>query len=474
MTMDSQQLYDTVEAALRLDDPAAFSDVLSGIHAADLAEIYDLLADEDRSRLIYALPASKAAEVIVLLDQAERNEAVEEMDEAELVKLTSEMEPDDAADVLGELSEKQRGDVLEELPDDQADKIEELLTYDEDTAGGIMTKNLVVLPADATVGQAIKEIRTSFPEEDLHYIYVVDRDGRFAGMVPLRQLVLNDKECRLRTVCIPDPVTVRVRDDQEVVAQLISKYDCVAVPVLDDDEHLLGRITHDDIMDVFEEEADEDIYRMVGLEAAEFERASIVRAAGIRLSWLVPCLVSMAITAAVMMTSQGWFDELVVYAALVIFVPMIAAIGGNCGIQIATVIVRGLATGELASSKFRTAFVRESRIALIMAPVCSLVAWLICRLGLPFLHGGGRPARGAGNAQAASALGLDVDRIALAVGMGMACAILVAASLGMVLPFLFRRLRVDPAIASGPVVTTTNDIISVTIYLAFASLIMVL
>ena len=223
--------------------------------------------------------------------------------------------------------------------------------------------------------------------------------------------------------------------------------------------HLLGKITYDDAFDVIEEEADEDIYRMAGLTTDEFEKTSISRAAWIRLSWLIPCLASMAITAAVLVASKRFF-HFSVHTALIAFAPMIGAIGGNCGIQISTVIVRGLATGELASTMFRTAFSRESRIALMMAPACGLIAFLVCYFGLPVMTRMGEVSED-----------VNVMKIALSVGSGMTVAILVAAGLGMVLPFLFRRIGVDPAIASGPIVTTVNDILSVSIFLALASLI---
>jgi magnesium transporter len=346
------------------------------------------------------------------------------------------------------------------------------LEYAEDTAGGIMTTNLVAAPTDATVRDATQKLRTDFLGEDIHYIYVVNQNRELTGLVSLRQLLLNEADTRLGAICSPDPITVHVDDDQEEVIHVISKYDIAAVPVVDDKGRLLGRITHADIMDVYEDEADEDMYRMAGLDAAEFEKASVVRAAGIRLSWLIPCLASMAIAAGVMALAQQWFDQLPVYAALIIFVPMIGAIGGNSGIQISTIIVRGLATGDLASKRFRSAFNRQGRIAVIMAPVCGLVAWTICRLGLPAMqrmtHAGGEELAGS----ASPIIAVDINRVAFSVGLGMTCSILVAASLGMLLPFLFRRIRVDPAIASGPIVTTANDVISVTIFLGLAALIM--
>ena len=473
MPTDIRELYGKVRNALDADDMSILSETLADIHVADIAEIYESLDEERRSRLLFALPARVTAELVTELDDAERGEVVEEMDAAELTELTSQMEPDDAADVLGDLPEAQRDEILEKIEDDQADKIKELLTYPEDSAGGIMTTDFLALTADATVGEAIREIRTSDIRENLNNIYVADEAGKLTGMLPLRRLVVNEKYHRLGDICTADPVSVHVTDDQEQVIHVISKYDFVSVPVIDDESVLVGIVTHDDIMDVYEEEADEDIYRMAGLDASEFETPSIVRAATIRFSWLVPCIASMAITAAVMMLSQGWFDRMAVYTALIIFVPMIGAIGGNCGIQISTVIVRGLASGELASSRFVHAFKRESRIALVMAPACGVAAWGICQLGLPMIRHFSHGPASNGKAMLA-ANDPAINRIALAVGIGMTCAILIAAFLGMILPFVFRRIKVDPAIASGPIVTTANDIISVSIFLGLASLIVVM
>jgi magnesium transporter len=474
MTSATEELHQGIQTAARADDPSALANTVAGAHAADIAEVFELLDDEDRSKVLFALPAATAAEVIVLLDEADRGEVVEDMDQAELTELVSEMEPDDAADVLGELTEEQREDVLEHIPAEHSGKIEELLTYEEDTAGGIMTKNLVSLPSNASVGEAIREIRQNFLEEDIHYIYVVDDQDRLTGVVPLRRLVLNEKHVALGDICERDPISVRVDDDQEEVVHVISKYDIAAVPVVDHHGHLLGRITHDDVMDVIEEEADEDIYRMAGVDAAEFEKSSLIRAAGIRLSWLVPCMAAMAITGAVMMFARKWFTDVEIYAALIIFVPMIGAVGGNSGIQISTIIVRGLATGDLAGSKFAYALLREGRIAVLLAPACGLAAALICYGALPMLQRVTHAPETEGQPPPAPLAGAELNQAAFAVGMGMTVAILVAASLGIVLPFIFRRLNVDPAIASGPIVTTANDILSVSVFLALASVIMTL
>jgi magnesium transporter len=461
----AERLFERIETSLDSNDPSALKSSVSGVHAADIADIYVSLDEQNRSRLIYALPPDVAAEVVALLDSASLREAVEGLADAKLTELASLMEPDDAADVLAALPARQRDAIIQDIPDLLGDQVSELMSYGEETAGGIMTKSLVSLPANATVAEAVEAIRESTEKEDLHYVYVVESGGVFFGLVPLRSLVLNERNVPLERICIPDPTTVRVNDDQEEVLRAMSKYDVAAAPVLDSAGRLLGRITHDDILDVVEEEAAEDMYHMAGLSTAEMQATSIMRTAGNRLSWLAPCLASMAVTAVVMMVSQQWFDTPALYSVLVIFVPMIAAIGGNCGVQIATVIVRGLSTGDLASSRFKTVFLRESRVALLMSLACGVMAAAVCRAGLPLLDVLGHLPTGVLVAD-------SVNDMALAVGVGMGCAILVAAFLGMTLPFFFSRIRVDPAIASGPVVTTLNDIISVTIFLGLSSSIM--
>ncbi|MCH7886045.1 MAG: magnesium transporter, partial [Planctomycetes bacterium] len=262
---------------------------------------------------------------------------------------------------------------------------------------------------------------------------------------------------KLADICDRDYVAVYAGDDQEVVVQIIRKYDAFEAAVIDADGRLVGRITHDDLFDVAEEEAAEDMYRMAGTDPAELETSSVLHAARIRLTWLLPCMAGMLLTAIVLNQSRPNFD-LALFAALVLFVPMIGATGGNSGIQISTVIVRGFATGELASTKVGRALAREGRIALAMAPVCGLTAWGLVSLLFPVLQ------KYAGGSEILP----EPERVALAVGAGMTAAVLMAAFLGIALPFGFRKLGVDPAISSGPLVTTLNDVVSVAVYMALA------
>ena len=443
-------------------DAHALRSAVSGIHVADIAEAFELLDGEARSSLLYALAPRTVAEVIVLLDEADRGELVEDMDEASLTQVVAELPPDDAVDVLGELSDQQRAEVLEHIPDEHAGKLEELLRYDEDTAGGIMNPDVIALGTDATVADSVRHVREASSDEDLHEIYVTDAERRLIGIVPLRRLVTASKTAKLGELCIRDPVVVTADEDQEAVAQVIRKYDLPALAVVDSRQRLIGRITHDDIMDVVEEEAAEDLYRMAGTDAAELESASVVHAARVRLAWLIPCLFGTALTASVIMyfeTTSGPRLPGAQILVLLSFVPMIGAMGGNSGIQTSTIIVRGFATGDLAVRAIGIALAREVRIGVILAVGCGLTAGvvsLLCIVAREQLLG------------ADHMLGVQFVRTAVSVALGMVSAIFGATLLGVLLPFSFRRLNVDPAIASGPLVTTVNDLVSVTIYLSIS------
>ncbi len=452
-----ENLHKRLAGTLQDGDDAALARVLSEARAADLAESFDLLTDEDRSRIMFALPPGTAAEVVVLLDEAVRGDVIEELDTRSLTEIVSELPPDDAADMLGEMREDEAAQILGQMEAEQSEKIEGLLEYGETTAGGIMTPDVVAVSESNTVADAVECVRRASPDEDLNEVFIVDYNRKLLGTVPLRRLVTSPAATKLADICDRDHVAVYAQDDQETVVQIIRKYDAMEAAVIDTEGRLVGRITHDDLFDVAEEEAAEDLYRMAGTDPAEFETSSVFHAARIRLTWLLPCMAGMLLTATVLNQSRPGF-ELALFAALMLFVPMIGATGGNCGIQISTVIVRGFATGELASTKVIRALAREGRIALAMAPVCGVAAWALVSLVFPLFQ------QYAGD----SDLSPDPGRVALAVGAGMTAAVLMAALLGIALPFTFRKLGFDPAIASGPLVTTVNDVVSVAMYMTLA------
>jgi len=457
MSPEREEFHEQLSEALESEVEGTLDQLLEIAPAADIAESFELLDDEERSRILFALPPHTAAEVVVMLDEAVRSDVVEDMDRESLTEIVAELQPDDAADVLGELDRQEAGEILEKLTADQSELVTELLAYDEETAGGIMTPDIVALEASATVADAVEQVRQANPDEDLNEVFVVDEEHKLLGTVPLRRMVTARPATRLADICEPKPATVYVDDDQETVVQIIRKYDVSEAAVIDRDDRLIGRITHDDVMDVAEEEAAEDLYRMAGTDPAELETSSILNAARIRLTWMLPCMVGMLASACVLQLARPQFD-VGLFTALALFVPMIGAMGGNSGIQISTIIVREFASGDIGSTKFGRAIAREGRIALVMAPVCGLASWVLVSAFFPVIQGlfGSRVAMP------------NHAPVALAVGTAMCLAILTAAVLGLVLPFGFRKLGFDPAIASGPLVTSLNDVVSVTIYMTLA------
>ena len=267
---DKHALHPKLLAALEGEDQAQLTEVLASARAADIAESFDLLDDEDRSHVLFALPPHTAAEVVIMLDEAVRGDVVDDLDTESLTEIVSALPPDDAADVLGELSEEEADEILDQMVDEQSDKIEELLVYDENTAGGIMTPDFVAVPVTATVADAVEHIRSATPDEELHEVYIVDADDRVVGTVPLRRLVTSPSATRLSDILEPDPVVVSVNDDQEAVVQIIRKYDVMEAAVVDADERLVGRITHDDLLDVAEEEAAEFVQSQVSKPVVAF------------------------------------------------------------------------------------------------------------------------------------------------------------------------------------------------------------
>jgi len=376
----------------------------------------------------------------------------------ELSSIVSELDPDDAADVLSELPEEERAELLESIPPAESAEIKELLSYSEDSAGGIMDPAVISVSEDATVAEAVNKIRAAEIDEDFFSVYVVDKAGGFVGDVRVRFLLTRPEGTRIGDLVDPDTIYVTVDMDQEEVRNIFSKNDLIVVPVLDNDDKLVGRITADRIIEVAEEEAAEDLYTMAGTDADELDTFSAFHAARIRMTWLLPCLIGTGITALVLMFFHDKFGIeglSIVYTAALAFVPMIAAISGNAGLQTSAIVVSGLATGHLVALRVSQVFTREVRIALLVALSCGVIGGVACAF-LLYLK--------------APESTIKSVQLVFAFGMAMFSAIMVATTLGLFLPFLFRRIGIDPAISSGPLVTTANDSISVAIYMTLTLL----
>jgi len=462
MVDEQKQLLQKIELMFESKDMSALQKLLGDQRSSDIAEIVELVDNEEKRAIFDVIDKSISAEVLEKVDEATRAELFELLNDEELRGIFSELDPDDAADILSELPEEDRARLLESISPIESAEIKELMRYSEDSAGGIMDPVLISVSENATVAEAVSKIRAAEIDEDFYSVYIVDETGRFLGDVRIRFLLTRAENTKIRDLTDHDTIYVYLDTDQEEVRNIFSKNDLIVVPVLDRNHRLAGRITADRVIEVAEEEAAEDLYTMAGTDPDELDTFSAFHAARVRMTWLLPCLIGTLITAVVLMCFHNIFDFenlSFIYTAAIFFVPMIAAISGNAGLQTSTIVVSGLATGHLAALKLRQVFSRETRIALLVALSCACIGGTICAVFLII-------SKNHGNAERA----LSVLRLVFAFGTAMFSAIMVATTLGLFLPFLFRRIGIDPAISSGPLVTTANDSISVAIYMSLTLL----
>ncbi|MHC4436866.1 MAG: magnesium transporter [Planctomycetota bacterium] len=453
MADEQKQLLQQIEFLLESKDMSALHKLLSDQRSSDIAEIVEIVDNEERRVIFNVMDKPMSAEVLEKVDEATRAELFDLLGEEELRNLISELDPDDAADILSELPEDDRAELLESISPIESAEIKELMSYSEDSAGGIMDPVVISVSENATVAEAVSKIRAAEIDEDFYSVFVVNETGRFLGDIRLRFLLTRPESTKIGDLIDPDTIYVNVDTDQEEVRNIFSKNDLIVVPVLDRNQELVGRITADRVIEVAEEEAAEDLYTMAGTDPDELDTFSAFHAARVRMTWLLPCLIGTAVTATVMIFFKT--HHLMVFVAAAAFAPMIQAISGNAGLQTSAIVVSGLATGHLAALKFSQVFTREVRIALLVALSCGLLGGITCAILIY--------SRAPENA-------VSPMQLVFAFGTAMFSAIMVATTLGLFLPFLFRRIGIDPAISSGPLVTTANDSISVTIYMSLTLL----
>jgi magnesium transporter len=420
--------------------------LLAGLHYADLADVLDVLEPERAAAILGLLDPGTASDALAEMEEEPRGEIAEIVDPKTLATLVEEMDSDDAADVVGEMDAPLAAAVLEHVSAEERKDIRELLVHDEETAGGLMAAEFVVVDDVSTVDQAIEAVRYLAAEiEDIYYVYVVDDEEHLTGLVSLPDLLLNPGERRIRDIMDTDIVSAPVGMDQEEVARLVAQYDLAAIPVVDISGRLVGRITHDDIADVLEDEREEDIHRMAGVIGEEFHERSSLRVAARRLPWIVTSLVSALLASVIISLNHSLLES---YIALAAFFPVITAIGGNIGLQSSTIVVRGLATGQMDLVHVGSRILKELRVGIAMGIACGLVVGLV------------------------SWLWMDEVALGLVVGLSMLTAITTAATMGALVPITFDRLKVDPALATGPFVTMSNDIIGLIIYFSLAGILL--
>ena len=414
-------------------------------HPYDQATFYEKAEPNIRQLLYQYLSPKEMADIFeaIELDDDKYEDLFKEMNAMYAADLLSFMYTDDAVDVLNELSKDQVASYLTIMDKDSAQQIKDLLHYEEYTAGSIMTTEFVAIPKNSTVRSAMNILRNAAPNaETIYYVFVVDDDQKLSGIVTLRDLILAEEDTLISSIMNDRVVSVSVSEDQEEVARMIKDYDFLAMPVVDYQHHLLGIITVDDIIDVLEEEASDDYSKLAAVSDMDtFDKGSFT-AAKKRLPWLILLTFLGMLTANLMGMFEATLDQV---ALLAVFIPLIAGMAGNSGTQALAVAVRGIATGDIEEeSKIKLLF-REAGTGLITGVVCGIVV-----VGLVYFWKGEL-------------------LIGVLVGTAVSSSIFVATLAGSFIPLLIHRMKIDPAVASGPFITTLNDIISILIYLGLAT-----
>lgn len=444
MDQKQQLLLDATKRLIRRGALPNLAKLLGKSHPADIAHLFRYLDLKDQ-RVLFNLigEAEKSAYVLSELDHVTGAQLLEQLDKETISEVLQEMPSDDAADIIGNMPEELAEEVLDIMQDEDSEEIEQLLQYDEDTAGGIMSTEIFTLDQEVTVKEAIAALQQAEDVEMVFYLYVTDEHGHLVGVLSLRQLLTVPPSSKLKDIMTSPVFSVRIDMDQEEVARVVERYNILAVPVVDDVNHLMGIVTVDDIIDVIRQEATEDIYRMAGASDEEllYGHRSF-KIASLRLPWLITNLFGGVITGYLMWMFKLTIKEVI---ALISFIPVITGMGGNVGGQSSTIVVRGFATGRIDMTMLREVFFKELRVGVIMGAVCGLTVGLVA---YGWHHN---------------------PYLGLVVGIAMLASMTVAACMGVLAPAVFKRLDIDPAIASSPFVQTANDITGILIYFATAT-----
>ncbi|CAG9610464.1 magnesium transporter [Pseudoneobacillus rhizosphaerae] len=443
-----QMDFDMLKLALLNDEMDKFREEFLELHPYDQATFFKELDEEIRAKVYHYLSPEEMASLFenLEIEEDEYRDVLAEMTPDYAADMLSNMYADDAVDVLNELDKDQVASYLTIMDDEAAQEIKDLLHYEEYTAGSIMTTEFIAISKNQTVRSAMTILRNEAPRaETIYYIYVVDEDRCLAGVISLRDLIVSDDDTFISDIMNDRVVSVSVSEDQEEVAKKIRDYNFLAVPVVDFQDHLLGIITVDDIVDVMDEEASDDYSKLAGVSDMDTIDRSPMSNARKRLPWLIILLFLGMMTASLI----GKFEEtLNKVAILATFIPLIAGMAGNTGTQALAVAVRGIATGDLQKESKLKLIIREAGTGFITGTTCGiLVMFIVFFWQHDFFLG-------------------------LLVGVSIFSTLIVATLAGSFIPLLMHRFNIDPAVASGPFITTINDIISILIYFGMATMFM--
>lgn len=426
------------------DDAAALS-LLKELYPADIAELYQDIELDEAIYLYMLLDGEKAADVVMELDEEDRHKLLKAIPNELIAKrFVDNMETDDAVDLMRELDEDTQEEILSHIEDvEQAGDIVDLLKYDEDTAGGLMGTEMIVVNENWSMPKCLEEMRRQAEYMDeIYYVYVVDDDERLRGVLPLKKMITSPSVSKIKHVMKKDPISVRESDSIEEVGQTIEKYDLVALPVIDSIGRLVGRITIDDVMDEIREQHEREYQLASGISQDVESSDNVVLQTAARLPWLLIGMIGGLGNSFIL---GGFEGNLVANPKMALFIPLIGGTGGNVGIQSSAIIVQGLANNSLRPDQALKQVFKESIVALINASIISLVVFIF------------------------NYFMLGDKIITTAVSLSLFAVVMFASLFGTLVPMTLERLKIDPALATGPFITITNDIIGMVIYMTITA-----
>lgn len=436
---------ETLKHIIEQKDDAKAQAMLRELYPADIAELYQELSLQEAIYLYLLMDGEKAADVLMELDEEDRHKLLKELPNELIAKrFVDNMETDDAVDLMRELDEDTQEEILSHIEDvEQAGDIVDLLKYDEDTAGGLMGTEMIVVNENWSMPKCIDEMRKQAEDMDeIYYVYVVDDDERLRGVLPLQRLITNPSVSKIKHVMKKDPISVRDSDSIEEVTETIEKYDLVALPVVDSIGRLVGRITIDDVMDEVREQHERDYQLASGISQDVETSDNVFTQTAARLPWLLIGMIGGLGNSVIL---GGFEGNLAANPKMALFIPLIGGTGGNVGIQSSAIVVQGLANNTLKEGTIVPQILKEAVVSLINASIISLVVFVY-----NFFMLGDRG-------------------ITVSVSLSLFAVVMFASVFGTLVPMTLNRLKIDPAIATGPFITITNDIIGMLIYMSISS-----
>ena len=441
--MIDEEFLDDLRDLIEVNSHASIANILADLEPPDIADIINHIEADHRLVIFEMLDHDIASEVLLELDESVREDLLVQLSHPRIRSIVDQMDSDDAADVVGELPSDVAERVLDSIDKEDSATLKELLRYPTDSAGGIMATEFVAVNEHDTVQQAIRRVRKKAKEiGEIYNVYVVDDAGVLKGLIPLRDLVIHTPRRKVHKVMETDFQTVDVLLDQEDVANIMKKYDLISIPVVNSNGVMLGKITIDDIVDVIHEEAEEDMQRFAGIAGTELISHGVWDISKRRMPWLAIAFLGQLLSALILSSFHASLEQVIASA---FFIPIIMAMAGNAGIQSSAVVIRGLGTGEVWQGMLVKRVIKESGVALANGLVFSALIFLV------------------------GWFWIEDALFGLALAISLLIVIGSATVVGASIPFILTRLKIDPAVATGPFITTSNDALGLLIYFGVLS-----